>query len=342
MADEIKSEYLATGPATQRRPTPRLANVQALRAIAAILVVASHVILIGGRYGVPASLLAPLTGIGEVGVYLFFVISGFIMSLTTMNSDRTPVQFMANRLLRIYPIYFILTVLYFASASVGALGVSIPDLSVKWLASSLLFVSQLALGKLPLLYVGWTLEYEMLFYLLFAGALFVHRAWLRHLLLVVAIIGVIGIVHVAAIAICFVYGVIVFKVTIERKFIEALLLMALSFGVLALAGVDLRGPLNWLWYPAAVAVAVAAPQIRSRVLLLLGNASYSIYLTHIFVLPAFFRMIGSVQKFFPPDISLVAVIALSTGAGVLFFKFIERPITEWLGALRQRRLAVRT
>jgi exopolysaccharide production protein ExoZ len=80
-------------------------NVQALRAIAAILVVFVHLDKL--LAGIGASTF------GAGGVDIFFVISGFIMVYTTMGRQPSPLSFMANRIARIVPIYWAITLVSF-------------------------------------------------------------------------------------------------------------------------------------------------------------------------------------------------------------------------------------
>jgi exopolysaccharide production protein ExoZ len=84
----------------------KLASVQYLRAVAALLVVAYHTNNMG--------LLRPhftILGFGGYGVDLFFVISGFIITVTTAR-DTSPGVFFRKRLIRIVPLYWLVTFVY--------------------------------------------------------------------------------------------------------------------------------------------------------------------------------------------------------------------------------------
>ncbi|MEY2952412.1 MAG: hypothetical protein RLZZ401_499, partial [Pseudomonadota bacterium] len=81
-------------------------TIQYLRGVAALLVVWHHA---GGQ--VPGiSQFLPERGFGVSGVDLFFVISGFIMVLTTEGKSVTPWQFLQRRLVRVVPLYWPLTI----------------------------------------------------------------------------------------------------------------------------------------------------------------------------------------------------------------------------------------
>lgn len=130
-------------------------NLQALRAFAAIHVALFHFALI------PAA--AVPWHYGSFGVDLFFVLSGFIIAWSSKENHR---HFLAHRVIRVLPPYWIVTCLLgllvlLAMPAAAALG---------WIGRSLLFLYG-ADGRPPILFVGWTLVYELVFYLVYAVAL---------------------------------------------------------------------------------------------------------------------------------------------------------------------------
>ena len=92
-----------------------LTNIQSLRAFAALNVAMFHAIGAGVAYGMKASLMAPLEGWGANGVDLFFVLSGFLMTLvltTKYGFDRTGLKAYAfNRFMRIFPLYWLAAIM---------------------------------------------------------------------------------------------------------------------------------------------------------------------------------------------------------------------------------------
>ena len=157
-------------------PKPQIQIIQALRGFAALLVCFLHMkgaIKTGELPNV-------LFGNGAVGVPLFFIISGFIMYTTTQKllpNWRPIVAFIAKRLLRIVPLYFVCTLLYLAVYSKLNLYVFEHP---TWLLPSLFFYP--TYGSLtgpaygfPALAVGWSLNYEIYFYLLIAVCAFAGR-----------------------------------------------------------------------------------------------------------------------------------------------------------------------
>ncbi|MFZ9942911.1 MAG: acyltransferase family protein [Bacteroidia bacterium] len=156
----------------------RLQNIQAIRTIAALMVCAFHLQYLFMNEGETK----PFPN-GEMGVQVFFVISGLIMYHTTRDQYKSnnPLAFLLNRIIRIVPLYLLVTFVYVAD-----------DLSADFIAenasrilTTVFFIAPMTdvIGPkygYPLLDVGWTLNYEMFFYLLFGLSMFVqsHRYWL--------------------------------------------------------------------------------------------------------------------------------------------------------------------
>ena len=145
---------------------PKLDIIQLLRAVAALLVCFFHMkgILKQGQWG------KILFGNGSVGVPLFFMISGFIMYHTTFqkHTDWAFVKsFILKRIIRIVPLYFLMTLLYIFLLGNGHFYfIEYP----KFLLSTLFFFPTYAnhIGPsygMPALAVGWSLNYELYFYL---------------------------------------------------------------------------------------------------------------------------------------------------------------------------------
>lgn len=156
----------------------RLSHVQTLRGFAAMLVLFSHLFVIEGRASANPILPEAAT-FGMMGVDLFFVISGFIMVYVTREWAQSGIgkgariwDFLFARVSRIYPLYWVV------SAAVLAVWIVRPDLVFSssendpQLLNSLLLMPAWAY---PLLEVGWTLVFEMGFYLVFALLLFLPR-----------------------------------------------------------------------------------------------------------------------------------------------------------------------
>jgi peptidoglycan/LPS O-acetylase OafA/YrhL len=116
-------------------------------------------------------------GTGAAGVDLFFVISGFVMVYSSMNliGDRKGwLVFSQRRVIRIVPMYWLATTIKLVlMVLAGEFVLHARFSSLDTVMSYLFLPTRNSDGNLfPLLGVGWTLNFEMLFYLLFAAALF--------------------------------------------------------------------------------------------------------------------------------------------------------------------------
>lgn len=140
-------------------------SIQYLRALACCMVLLSH---ISFKLKVHSINHLEWFKIGELGVDLFFIISGFIMCLTADQKENRFLDFMTKRLLRVIPIYWILTsvalIVYIYSPSL----VNSSGGSTSVIYSYLL----LPTPEKYLINNGWTLSYEFYFYLLFSMCLF--------------------------------------------------------------------------------------------------------------------------------------------------------------------------
>jgi peptidoglycan/LPS O-acetylase OafA/YrhL len=132
----------------------KIESVQMMRGIAALTVVVCHLGIMGS--------------VGTFGVDLFFCISGFIMMFIT---EKSCAGFLKKRFLRICPLYYLLTIGAFAMAFIAPQLLRSPNSGFDTLLRSLLFICgdkhDTLTDSTIIVGVGWTLCYEMLFYLLF-------------------------------------------------------------------------------------------------------------------------------------------------------------------------------
>ena len=154
-----------------------IVSLQYLRAFAAMLVVAFHACdKLAKMDNANPAVAFP---VGLTGVDIFFVVSGFIIFVTARQSDATPLGFMRKRLIRVAPLYWVLT-LFLAGVAImkpEVLATTVFDL--RHFVASMLFIPwqhpQIG-AMLPLLIPGWTLNYEMAFYVMFAASLALPRS----------------------------------------------------------------------------------------------------------------------------------------------------------------------
>jgi exopolysaccharide production protein ExoZ len=315
------------------RQQTRLHGLQYLRAIAAIMVAVFHI-------GETIPAYSPyLGGIHALrlwtGVDVFFVISGFIMTVT--GARLAPGEFVVRRLIRIVPLYWLLT-------SLLAVMTLHKDLTtVESYILSLLFVPYRdANGSFqPLLGTGWTLNYEMFFYAIFALVLWVkpqRPALLTGLLLgsLVALGAVLPGFYTSPMLLEFWLGIL-----IARTYEHVRLPTAVSVGLIlaGFAGLMLTAFVAVHEIGAAAIVLGTVVWERSGKLRLwqpgvaLGDASYSLYLTHTFALSGVKRLwlallpeAGMAGALGFAIVSMIAVFPVALAC----YRWVEAPITAAL------------
>jgi peptidoglycan/LPS O-acetylase OafA/YrhL len=276
--------------------------LQALRAIAAWLVVADHALLdvTHGDLGNPATPVA--WTMGSIGVYVFFVISGFIMVQICWDDfgrRGAAANFLRRRIIRIVPLYWLATVAAFAFHKVSVTH----GANAGWseLLRSMLFIPYRVEDGTwtPVLSQGWTLNYEMFFYTIFTAA-------------------------------------IAFPRQIAIPAIGTALVVFVSVGSLLPAGVlaYLSSPIV-LWFVLGIGLAVlwrlygfVEPQWlakSAKFFEVFGDASYSIYLVHGLALTMLLRswvtLAGGPTSWF-----IAAGLVAATVAGLGVHVLMERPI----------------
>lgn len=166
------SNVRASGSAADAPPT--IENLQALRGIAAFLVVWAHLkFAVNPLCAGVANYRLIHSAYGGIGVDLFFVISGYVICLTASKRHHQPQDFFLARIARVCPLYlvaFLPGLLYKCFAKWS---------SVTWASSwnGLFYLPIFDRGDYsePPVGVGWTLSFEMWFYVAFALLLFIYR-----------------------------------------------------------------------------------------------------------------------------------------------------------------------
>ena len=343
-------------------PSRNLVGVQALRGLAAMLVVVCHATqMIHWRMGAGEVLV-----FGGAGVDLFFPISGFVMTVTTYpywGQARRAGKFMLRRLVRIVPLYWAATLLKVLALLAFPAMSSNPTLDPWHVVASFLFIPAWDADHRahPILVVGWTLHYEMLFYAMFALALWLRvrpAIWAGAVLAALSflplqeVIGAVGTLA-SPILLEFIVGMgIGWAYMAGRTLPRAMAPWCLAAACIAVPLTHPMGEYAFLWRPLvwgvpgalALAAMISLEGVMRERLSgwpeRLGDASYAIYLTHGFVLPP----LGAVMSKFHlttgawPIVALVLSCLASAWLGMLVYRYAERPLTDYLNArLSQRR-----
>jgi peptidoglycan/LPS O-acetylase OafA/YrhL len=324
-------------------------GIQALRFLAAILVVMVHATLYTKER------LDPAFGIwspGGAGVDIFFVISGFVMVVSSrklMTQTGGWLVFAKRRLIRIVPLYWLITTLKIAALLAVPSVVIHAKLSFYQVVMSYLFFpARNAEGALePLVGVGWTLNYEMFFYMIFTLALLLRRDiyWFIGAVLGLCALGSL-VPNIDSDALAFYFnpivleffgGMLLARVAATWRFPWWACLAAFAVG-LALLLAQPGGS-----FPRFIGSGLPALLVVSGVvfgerwlagripnfLLNLGAASYALYLFHPLVAPlapAVLKRVGLLEV----GTSIVACVMISIIVSLITFIVVERRVTRYL------------
>jgi exopolysaccharide production protein ExoZ len=335
-------------------------SIQLLRGLAALLVVFVHdagaydfFMALAGFKQPSALSFGNLRLFGASGVHLFFVISGFVIALQK-NQIGLPgfVQFSINRIKRIMPPYWIATFIFVAITPGNTFNT--------WtnVTKSLLFVP---IGDhYPVLNVGWTLNYEMYFYALFAFTVVLIGARSFTVIVAVMVLMVAGSwsdspwanLTGSLIVLEFALGVVVHAIY-RSSIVSRLSPLVLAVGALLFFSTAIwfkpamrTGNENVLaWGLPSFLIVLGAVSweykarfpLRKTALTFIGDASYSIYLVHTLlfrgtwgVFPVLFLHLP-ILTLVHPLAAIAFMMALSTAVGCVFHVYIEKPSTRWAG-----------
>lgn len=337
----------------------KLIGIQQLRAIAAILVVLVHASseLTQAAHGIISNRIPHDL---VIGVDIFFVISGFIMHVTSADSQSgaaSALSFLRKRIVRIVPVYWFFTTLMLGTTILLSGKMSNPGLSAWHTLASYFFIpaTHPSVDTLqPLLRVGWTLNYEMFFYAIFSASLFMPRkARLSILCSTLALLTLYGVLteshgfarfYSSSVVLSFGFGLVIgaiwkagrirhgmrFVATYAALSFASYTLMHLfrSDGSLGLRGLTLGVPAAFV-----VLMTLSLPERDTSsgsiggILARLGDSSYTLYLSHMFVIGAFVLVLSpsSPAQFI---LCTIACTAACVVAGHFAYLVIEKPLVH--------------
>ncbi|TIT25720.1 MAG: acyltransferase, partial [Mesorhizobium sp.] len=333
-------------------------SIQGLRGIAALLVVVHHYYATYGSIHKLAGGDLPwllsygnLAVFGAVGVPIFFVISGLVIGLQRFETGAAGIyDFMAKRLARIAPLYWVMTLAYVCWAS------------QLWtwpqLGRSLLFVERPVTGELPALGVGWTLEYEMFFYMAFAVAVVsgIVGTRARGAAILISVFALMVYVNLSTDAAVFGFsgapvilefcGGLIIASTIQNRAVTRLWLpyLVVALAILFLSTTafvgESRNVIFSMWGAGAFCLVfgLAAAEVEGRVFMrgrafqMLGTASYAIYLVHLVLQGSLLKWpiwYWRWDEIIEPHLGLVLMVSFAASCGLVVHYGFEVWANAW-------------
>lgn len=345
---------------------PRLHGLQHLRFLAAFAVLAHH--LLEEASGSPLAHLSPaVERLGACGVDVFFVISGLVMWHTTQgfSAQTSATRFFVRRLTRIFPSYWACLALVVALSCSGIAYRHLQIGTIGLIESVFLLPPTTSAGLIVV--VAWTLVYELYFYAVCAVALLFPWQKFRVALIVALLAGVPlalnmigasgeGRYYGSPIVIEFLAGIFLGSISMRlpelRPGARGLVLIAcialFYWAAVASPSAATWGLPDsfrwWAWGLPAMLLVAAFVHVGERIgrmgraLIVAGNASYVLYLTHGFLMNVFATAVKSSLFHTSLVLYLAAVcvacfaVALSLGAHL----YLEKPVLSWLEGKRSR------
>lgn len=347
-------------------------SLQWVRACAAIAVALYHLYPLHPL----GQQLGPVFAWMGAGVDLFFVLSGFLMAML-IRSQSSPAQFVFKRFVRIVPVYWLLTCALFVLDRLipGLFHAQTPTFAKLFM--SLCFIPYFDLdidAAQPLMGQGWTLNYEVFFYVLCAASLIVKDARWRFSAVRLAFAALFAATLLTSdaraivsfwgkpIVVEFLIGITVYQLHASTKRAQIpgyVIGAAIAAALAVMAGFGAPGLPDFYrllvsGLPAAVIIYFClyiqpSNGWTSRLLALLGDASYSIYLCHIFAyslsLILFRTWLRDPSWFAYAGFALMSLVLMLVFS-LAFYFFVEKPIiavahachARWAGWPRSSRV----
>ena len=246
----------------------------------------------------------------------------------------SPSRFFLNRVLRIVPLYWILT------SVLIVLRILYPSeftlkLTLDWALNSICFTSGFLHKTLPILQPGWTLEFEMVFYVLFSISLFFKTFKYSTIFTLISILLFVSTTHYT-IMMEFVFSMVIGILFISKKINYRLAMIIFWIGiVMMICSAYVQDPnINRAILPGIPAMFIVfsllnLPQYKNTLLITLGDASYSIYLVQIFTIPLFYKVLAFLHaNHHFNNLYFIVCLGVTVFVGYLVHIFLELKLTS--------------
>jgi len=343
--------------------TQSINGIQYLRGIAALMVVFYHSRSYFGE-------VPEWTRFGARGVDIFFVISGFIMAYSTqhigndMSAAKASMSFFVKRVIRVVPLYWIALLWTSAAFWINWLAASHApgDLAAHLnpiltsIAKDFAFIPHPSIddeedGELfPILIPGWTLNYEMYFYLIFALCLLFRQHSLllaSGILVALVVVGKLyyfqdelGRFYTSSILLEFVFGMMLFHVYAKTTELALSRTTLALFGAVGFLLLNSGSQVNDKLVLAVAATIIAwvfihaFRGVHNGPLKILGDASYSIYLFHMAafgIARVIIKYLGFGANGYANIVTIIMIqVAVAVSVGIVVYYVVEKPLLTML------------
>jgi Predicted acyltransferases len=349
----------------------KLYSIQVLRGLAAVAVVVDHVTHYMHKSFSGQSWLfsSNIYNVGGFGVDLFFCISGFIMVITSYNKPKGFLQalsFLKKRFVRIYPTYWIYCLLTLALPFIlnGKTNLLSKYDNIFLLQSFMLLPAKISEHSFsPFVGQGWTLQYEIYFYLVFAATILLFSGWQVVLACSASIICLlassmaidfneyVNYLISNPIVLDFILGMISaliyislsnngFKVPFKTSIITLILLMmCVSFFVMKKINIErvvLFGIPSFIIITIFSLSSINDNKAINKVLIQIGEASYTIYLAHMILIWSALKY-SSHFKMMNVDLAIILHVIIICAIGYIMFLAIEKNIANFSNGFSRRK-----
>lgn len=334
----------------------QLKSLQQGRGLAAMAVVAFHLsLLLGNSRYLNDPVFLNFTQRGNLGVDFFFVLSGFIIVFAHHNDINKPqrlAEYLLKRFTRLFPVYWLYTAIFCSLVALGFGSASIiPETLSNWIST--LFLVRLDSFELPIT-PAWTLIHELAFYLIFA-TLIINRTLGVVIFLVWLLLG--GYVfqfpdegarlplttYFSPLNFNFIIGMAAFYAL--KNYASKALKLALPIGLALFVVIYILESHGLAYHYVQIPYAMSFgllitgaaayerdgfPASRFKILSLIGDASYTIYLTHLAFLGLFAKILIKISDKLPLNSGTIyfAVFVLTITSGCILYLFVERPLLK--------------
>lgn len=321
-------------------------SVQYMRAIAALFVVMHHSIEKGAHYSTnPMGWFQ----VGDIGVDLFFIISGYIMCHATYNKEISFGKFLKARVIRIIPLYWVLTTVALVIYLVAPDKINSSGGMTSIIDSYMLIPSD----SKYLIQNGWTLSYEFYFYFIFALGLSSVGIikYMRPAIIIVFVATIGFIVSFNSVLINFLtnqllleflFGVFIFLFFLKYKLNQFFSISLILSSIILLLLVNFKGGINiqivdyglpmvllFIGMRGLEDTFINKQQLKiSKLFEAIGNSSYSLYLIHPFALVAVSMILDKLGVTGYSYLFLIVLIVASLITGHACYLVLEKNLIK--------------